>query len=92
MRDLRASQRQIADALAEEPFDPEAVAVALARFREHFAANQAGSHEAFVAILDRLTPEERRRFLETMRPGKDRRGRHDARPRPEGVPHIDPNQ
>ena len=85
MRDLRGSQRTIARALAEEPFDADRTAAALASFREHFAANQASSHEAFVAILDRLTPEERRRFLETMRPGKDRRGRHGTRPRPEGA-------
>ncbi|MDE0177929.1 MAG: periplasmic heavy metal sensor [Gammaproteobacteria bacterium] len=89
MRDLRASQRHIADALAEEPFDPEAVAAALARFREHFAANQAGSHEAFVAILDRLTPEERRRFLESMRPDRDRHGRRGPRHRPEGERRLD---
>lgn len=92
MRDLRGSQRLIARALAEEPFDPDRAAEALARFREHFAANQASSHEAFVAILDRLTPEERHRFLETMRPGKDRRSRHGARPRPrpeEGSPRPD---
>lgn len=86
MRDLRASQRQIASALAEEPFDSDAVAEALASFREHYAANQAGSHEAFVAILERLTPEEKRQFLETMRPDKDRRGRHGPRGRPEGAP------
>ena len=85
LRDLRASQRIIARALAEDPFDSDAAAAALARFREHFAANQADSHEAFVAILERLTPEERARFLETMRPDKDRRGRLGPRGRPEGA-------
>ncbi len=85
MRDLRVSQRHITAALAEEPFDPDATAAALTRFREHFAANQAGIHEAFVAILEQLTPEERARFLETMRPEKDRRGRHGPRGRPEGA-------
>ncbi len=89
MRDLRASQRHLADALAEEPFDPETVAAALARFRTHFAANQTSSHEAFVAILDRLTPEERHGFLETMGPDKDRRGRHGPRTRPEGARRPD---
>ena len=85
LRDLRASQRIIARALAEDPFDSDAAAAALARFREHFAANQADSHEAFVAILERLTPEERARFLETMRPDRERRGRHGPRGRPEGA-------
>ena len=84
MRELHGSQRQIARALAEEPLDPDKVAEALASFRKHYAANQAGSHEAFVAILERLTPEERARFLETMRPDKDRRRRHGPRNRPEG--------
>ena len=91
MRDLRGSQRLIASTLAKEPFDADLAAAALARFREHFAANQASSHEAFVAILDRLTPEERRRFLETMRPDEDRRGRHGPRSRPEG-PRRDNNR
>lgn len=85
MRDLRVSQRHIERALAAEPFDPDRAAATLARFREHLAANLSDSHEAFVAILERLTPEERRRFLETMRPGKDRRGRHGPRPQVEGV-------
>ena len=89
MRELRVAQRRIASALAKEPFDPDAAAAALTRFREHFAANQASSHEAFVAILHQLTPEERHQFLETMRPDKDRRGRHGARSRPEGARHHD---
>jgi len=86
---LRASQHTIARAVAQEPFDADAVRSALADFREHLAANQASSHQAFVEILGRLTPEERRGFLETMRPDKDRRGRHGTRPRPEGGPQLD---
>lgn len=89
LRHLRASQHAIAKAVAQEPFDPDAVRVALDGFREHLAANQASSHQAFVEILGRLTPDERHRFLETMRPGKDRRTRHGTRPRPEGPPRVD---
>ena len=90
LRHLRASQRTIAKAVAKEPFDPAAVHAALADFRDHSAANQASSHQAFVEILGRLTPDERRRFLETMRPGKDRRGRHGPRSRPERPGRVDP--
>ncbi|MYA17645.1 MAG: periplasmic heavy metal sensor [Gammaproteobacteria bacterium] len=80
IRELRRSQRTIARTLAQEPFDPDAARAALATFREHMAANQASSHQAFVEILGRLTPEERRRFLDQMGSRKDRRGRHPARP------------
>lgn len=79
MRELRSAQRTIGQAIAAEPFDPEVLAAALARYREHFADNQAGNHQALVDILARLTAEERRRFLETMRSGHGRRDH--ARPR-----------
>ena len=79
MRELRGTQRHIGQALAAEPFDPEMLAAALARYRQHFAANQAGNHQALVDILARLTPEERRRFLETM--GGNHGRREHARPR-----------
>lgn len=80
IRELRVSQRVIARALAKEPFDPDAAATALATFREHWAANQAESHRALVEILVRLTPDERRQFLETMHRDKDRRGRRNSHP------------
>ncbi|MYD95841.1 MAG: periplasmic heavy metal sensor [Gammaproteobacteria bacterium] len=89
MRELRNGQRTIGQAIAAEPFDPEALADALARYREHFDANQAGNHQAFVDILARLTPEERRRFLATMHTNHHRRGLarpprgHQERPRPQ---------
>ena len=90
IRHLRASQRTIARAVAKEPFDADAVRAALADYREHSAANQASSHQAFVEILARLTPDERRRFLETMRPSKDRRGRQGSRSRTDNPDRVDP--
>ena len=85
MRELRGTQRHIGQAFVAEPFDPEMLATALARYREHFAANQAGNHQALVDILARLTAEERHRFLETMHGNHSRReharGRRDH---PEG--------
>ena len=90
LRELRVSQRVIARALAEEPFDPDAAAAALATYREHWAANQADSHRALVEILGRLTPDERRRFLESMRPSKDRRDRRGPRSQPERPRRVNP--
>ena len=80
MRELRNTQRTIGQAIAAEPFDPETLADALARYREHFDANQADNHQAFVDILARLTPEERRQFLEAVHTNHHRRTR--ARPHP----------
>jgi len=77
--ELRGAQRIIARAVSHEPFDQQRLAEALAGYREHFAANQAGNHQALVDILARLTPEERRRFLQTMRAMP--RGHERPRPR-----------
>ena len=92
LRELRGSQRIIGAVIAADPFDADELAAALAVFREHFAANQADSHKAFVEILKRMTPEERRQFLNTMRSGRHGRnhrnppsGRGGA-PRPGPVP------
>ena len=77
LRELRVSQRTIERAVATEPFDRQRLVEVLARYREHFAHNQAGNHQALVDILARLTPEERRQFLHTMRVkphGPDRPG------------------
>lgn len=82
---LRGSQRIIEGALAAEPFDPDELVKALARYREHFADNQASNHQAFVDILARLTPDERRRFLEEMRSKSGRREHPGPRHRPQGA-------
>ncbi len=75
---MRSAQRAIDRALAAEPFPRDELETALRRL----AANQARMHAAFVEVAAALNPEERRRFLQTMRRGKkDRRrgelsGRH----------------
>ena len=66
LRELRRSQRDIRAAFLAEPFDQEALSEALAEFRRHLEASQALSHGKLVAVVARLTPEERRRFANTM--------------------------
>ena len=78
LRDLRRAQRNLNKALAAEPFDRAAVEAALRQFRDQFADNQALSHAAFVAIAERLTPEERQRFVRSRQKGK--KDRHESRP------------
>ena len=81
VRQMRRAQRALHEALVAEPFDAEALARALADFHEHFAASQDRSHRAFVAVAERLTAEERRRFVASMkakRRGKNRPPRHRA--------------
>ena len=75
LRDMRRAQRAMDEALTGEPFDATALAAALGRYRQHFAAAQERSHAAFAAIAGELTPEERRRFVESLR----RRGEHGRR-------------
>ena len=76
LRHMRRAQTALHKALAAEPFDADALANALADFRDHFAKSQNRSHRAFVAIAERLTPEERRRFVDSIQ--AKRRGK--ARP------------
>ena len=76
LRDMRRAQRAMDQALAAEPFDAEALAAALARYREHFAAGQERAHATFLAMASELTPQERQRLLKSLRrrgePGRRR--------------------
>ena len=67
LRDMRRAQRAMDRALAAEPFDAAALAEALARYRENFAAGQEHTHSAFLAMASELTPEERQRLLKSLR-------------------------
>lgn len=72
---VRRTQRVLHRQLGQEPLDEQALAAALGRFREEFAASQAASHAAFVAVAARLTPAERQRFVARMNKGpRARRG------------------
>ena len=80
LRQLRAAQRDVTDALAREPFDANALNTALERFREQFAASQMGSHAALVDISGKLTPEERALLVKTTRSKRDARPQRDRPP------------
>ncbi len=81
LRDIRRAQGEIWEAVRAEPFDPDALAAALQRFREQFAEQQQISHAAFIEIAAKLTPAERLRFAETVR-HMERRHRREREPRP----------
>ncbi len=71
LRDMRRAQRAIHQALIAEPFDRDELTTTLDMFRDHFVASQSRSHAAFADIMAQLTPEERRRFVESMRRSKN---------------------
>ena len=75
LRAMRRAQHAMDAALGAEPFDPAALAEALARYREHFAAAQERSHAGFAALAADLTPQERQRLLENLRRRGEPRGR-----------------
>lgn len=81
LRHMRRAQAALHKALAAEPFDADALARALADFREHYARSQSRSHRALVGVAARLTPDERRRFVASIkakRRGKARPPKHRA--------------
>ncbi len=79
---LRAAQREINEALAEEPFEPNHMRTALDGFRSALMDSQVDNHESLVQIAAAMTPAERRMLREAMtRSRHDRRyGRHGAAP------------
>ena len=78
LRTMRQAQHGIEEALAAEPFDPDRLAAALEDFRAQFASNHERSHEGLVSIMQKLTPDERRKFVDSiqhMRDPRHHRGR-----------------
>ena len=67
LRQIRRSHRRIDHALKADPFDPEALDVALATLREQLNATQVASHATFSEVAAALTPVERERLAEAMR-------------------------
>lgn len=63
----RRTARTLHQQLGQEPFDEQALATTLQRFRNDFAESQARSHAAFVAATAALTPAERQRFTKSLR-------------------------
>ena len=63
----RRTARTLHRQLGQAPFDEQALAATLQRFRDDFAESQARSHAAFVAAAAALTPAERQRFTKSLR-------------------------
>ena len=82
LKAMRHAQRAIGEALTAEPFDRAALAAALDQFRDQFETHQTRSHAALVDIAERMTPEERRRFVKRRFAGK----RPKVKPPPHGLP------
>ena len=79
LRTMRRAQHGIEEALAAEPFDPDRLAASLEDFRAQFASNQQRSHAGLVSIMERLAPDERRKFVESIPHMRDPRRHRDRR-------------
>jgi len=81
-RSLRGEQKAVLVALAQEPFDAQALANALAELRSSLTATQEASHRSLVEIAATLTAAERRQLADAMRrPPWRHDGMHEG-PRP----------
>lgn len=65
-RELRDARRQMREAMLHEPYDRDAASRALEEVRDRSAAMQDVLHNLLLSINERLTPEERRQFLEAL--------------------------
>ena len=66
VREIRRAQRDLGAALLAEPFERARIEAALTQFREHLARSQVSSHAAFVALVEQLTPGERKLLVEVL--------------------------
>lgn len=65
-RDLRSARTEMQKAILKQPYDPDAAARALEEVRDRSAAVQDVMHNLMLAISEKLTPEERRQFLDAL--------------------------
>jgi uncharacterized membrane protein len=82
LRRLRAKQRAWQQAFSQATFDSAEFDDRHAEFAQQLATIQTLSHEALKSLAAKLTPAERARLLDAMRPTHDR-GRRSHGPRPE---------
>lgn len=65
-RELRGARGQMHEAMVKQPYDPDAASRALEEVRDRSAAVQDVLHNLMLSINERLTPEERRQFLDAL--------------------------
>jgi uncharacterized membrane protein len=76
LHSLRRAQKHIFRSITADPFEAASLQAALADFRGKLDASQVKSHQTFIKVVARLTPDERRLLSQAMR---SRRG---PRPNP----------
>lgn len=91
LRELRAHQRVLREAILNEPFDRQILSDALAEMRTRHDKMQTVTHAGFVDFVAQLTQAEREQLAKEMAHQKHRFG-HPNRGRPLGPPEPrDPN-
>ncbi len=83
VRDMRQHHQQLLDAITAEPFDIEALHLALNNMQAQHAVLQKSSHDAFAIFVSKLSPAERRMLAADM---------HRPRHRPSGAHPRGPEQ
>ncbi len=82
-RDMRAARRAVGEILQRDDLDPAALQAAFLELRLASDAAQAAMHEVMIETMTRLTPDQRRAFLEGAIRSRPRRG--DRPPPPPGA-------
>ncbi len=67
--EMRSLQKRLREEIRKDPVDPAALREALIALQTHMQANQASSAEAFVRLMQALTPEERQALDQSLRRG-----------------------
>jgi uncharacterized membrane protein len=67
LRKMRGDQHDVFETLTAKPFDPDALAAALADLRTNLTAAQVASHHSFVEMAKSLTADERESLARAMR-------------------------
>ncbi len=79
LRKIHRDQKDVFETLTADPFDPNALASALADLRSNLTAAQVASHRSFVQMAISLTPDERQSLARAMRrPARMRGGMTDS--------------
>jgi uncharacterized membrane protein len=81
---MQHARRAVGEILRGDELDPEALDAAFAELRQASDAAQATMHRILLETMTRLTPEQRRAFLEGATRGRPPRG--DRTPPPGGAP------
>lgn len=88
-RQMRELQANLRAEIRRDPLDPIALKAALTALQEQMQTHQSASHDAFVQLMQSLSPAERIALDEQMQRGPVRRGHAPDSP-PPGEPFQEP--